>query len=155
MSKVIVGACAAIAVLTTACASAAASHTTSTRNAVAPAAEFHGQWVLTETLDNGHVTDVPASFDVYLIFGKHHEIRGFDGCGYFDGTLRQAPGGATRAVDVKISGNGCLELPAPLATARSDIDIALYRTRSIILSETVHRLTITTSGHTLVYVPRR
>lgn len=155
MRKLVASACAGLAMLTTACASAVAKHTTPTRNAVAAAPELHGQWVLNEVIDDGHVTNVSRSLDLYLVFGKNREIRGFDGCAHYDGTLRRSAGGATRAVNIGISSNGCLELPAPVATARHDVDIALYRSRPINLSETVDRLTLTIGGHTLTYVPRR
>jgi heat shock protein HslJ len=49
----------------------------------APSPEPHGQWVLKETVDHGRVTKVSTSLDVYLVFGKNHEIRGFDGCAHF------------------------------------------------------------------------
>jgi hypothetical protein len=144
--------------VTTACLAACATSRSSAiprSNTVAAVPKLRGEWVLSRTVDNRHVTNVPTSLDVYLIFGKRHEIRDFDGCGHFDGTLRHFADGVMKAVNVGITSNGCLSLSAPLAAAGHGIDIALYRSRPIHICATDRRLTIATDEDTtLTYLPR-
>ena len=116
--------------------------------------QLHGQWVLEKVVNNGRETKVPTSLDVYLIFGKNNEFRGFDGCSWYDATLQRSSDGSMKVVEAAGSGNGCLSLDGALGAARGAIDILFYRSRPITISETGHQLTIATRGHSLTYIPR-
>jgi hypothetical protein len=143
---------AAVACLT-ACATSP-GRTASQTGSMAATREPRGQWVLDSVVDKGRQTIVPTSLDVYLIFGKNDEIRGFDGCAHYDGRLHRSADGSMKAVEVGITANGCGSLGVALDAARGEIDIVFYRSRPITVSERDNRLTIATTGHSLTYVPR-
>lgn len=89
----------------------------------------HGSWILGKVVDNGRPMAVPASADVYLIFTKQRpQVRGFDGCGSYSGTLEPAAGGAWNGA-FAISGNGCLSLSKTLDAVGRDLDVAFFRDR--------------------------
>lgn len=116
--------------------------------------DLHGQWVLEKVVDDGRTTEVPTSLDVYLMFEKNDEVRGFDGCSWFGGTLRRSSAGSVTASNVFGTANGCLSLPGALEAARGAIGAVLYGNRPMTISQTDNRLTIATSGRSLTYVPR-
>ena len=111
-----------------------------------------GSWILSKIVDNGRPTAVPASADVYLIFTKQPpQVRGFDGCGWYSGTLQPAAGGAMKG-EFAITANGCGSLGKTLDAARSDLDVAFFRNRPVKIASTGKTLTITTAtGNTLSY----
>jgi hypothetical protein len=61
-------------------------------------------------VDKGRETRVPTSLDVYLIFDKNNEFRGFDGCAHYAGTLQRSADGSMKAVEVGATTNGCPSL---------------------------------------------
>ncbi len=150
---------AAAVVCLTACAappdrSASSAGPASPAGSTTTGRELHGEWVLEKIVDNGRVTTVPTSLDVYLIFDKNDEFRGFDGCAYYGGTFERSADGSMKPVDVAATANGCLSLGVPLDAARAEIDTLLFRNRPITVSERDTRLTIAMSGHILTYTPR-
>jgi hypothetical protein len=112
----------------------------------------HGSWVLTKIVDNGRPTAVPASADVYLMFTKQRpQVRGFDGCGWYSGSLHPIAGGAMKG-EFAVTTNGCGSRGKTLDAVGRDLDEAFYRNRPVKIATSGKTLTITTAtGNTLSY----